>query len=74
MQAGIQEILVISTPEEIHRFENLLGDGRNFGISITYKEQPSPDGLVQAFILAEGFLNGSAAALVLGDNMFTGMI
>ena len=72
MQAGIQEILVISTPEEIHRFENLLGDGADFGLSISYKVQPSPDGLAQAFILAEEFLNGSAAALVLGDNMFYG--
>lgn len=72
MQAGIQEVLIISTPEEIHRFENLLGDGTNFGVSISYKEQPSPDGLAQAFILAEEFLNGSAAALVLGDNMFYG--
>jgi len=72
MQAGIQEILVISTPEEIHRFENLLGDGSNFGVSISYKKQPSPDGLAQAFILAEEFLSGSSAALVLGDNMFYG--
>jgi glucose-1-phosphate thymidylyltransferase len=72
MQAGIQDVLVISTPEEIHRFENLLGDGSNFGVSISYKEQPSPDGLAQAFILAEEFLNGSSAALVLGDNMFYG--
>jgi glucose-1-phosphate thymidylyltransferase len=72
MQAGIQEILVISTPEEIHRFENLLGDGANFGVSISYKEQLSPDGLAQAFILAEEFLDGSAAVLVLGDNMFYG--
>ncbi|MEH6383023.1 MAG: glucose-1-phosphate thymidylyltransferase RfbA [Colwellia sp.] len=72
MQAGIKEILVISTPDEIHRFEDLLGDGANFGVSISYKEQPSPDGLAQAFILAEEFLNGSAAALVLGDNMFYG--
>ncbi len=72
MQAGIQEILIISTPEEIHRFENLLGDGTNFGVSISYKKQPSPDGLAQAFILAEEFLEGSPAALVLGDNMFYG--
>jgi glucose-1-phosphate thymidylyltransferase len=72
MQAGIQEILIISTPEEIHRFENLLGDGASFGVSISYKVQPSPDGLAQAFILAEEFLDGAAAALVLGDNMFYG--
>jgi len=72
MQAGIQDILIISTPEEIHRFESLMGDGRNFGVSISYKVQPSPDGLAQAFILAENFLAGSAAALVLGDNMFYG--
>lgn len=72
MQAGIQEILVISTPEEIHRFEDLLGDGSNFGVTISYKEQPSPDGLAQAFILAETFLDGAPAALILGDNMFYG--
>lgn len=72
MQAGIQEILIISTPEETHRFEELLGDGTNFGVIISYKVQPSPDGLAQAFILAEEFLNGASAALVLGDNMFYG--
>ncbi len=72
MQAGIQDILIISTPEEVHRFENLLGNGSNFGVSISYKVQPSPDGLAQAFILAEEFLDGAGAALVLGDNMFYG--
>tara|TARA_R110000737_G_scaffold68915_1_gene97222 strand:+ start:1446 stop:2327 length:882 start_codon:yes stop_codon:yes gene_type:complete len=72
MQAGIKDILVISTPEEIHRFEDLLGNGANFGVAISYAIQPSPDGLAQAFIIAEDFLAGSAAALVLGDNMFYG--
>jgi glucose-1-phosphate thymidylyltransferase len=72
MQAGINDILVISTPEEIHRFEELLGNGENFGIKLSYQIQPSPDGLAQAFIIAEDFLAGSSAALVLGDNMFYG--
>jgi glucose-1-phosphate thymidylyltransferase len=72
MQADIQEVLIITTPDELHRFENLLGDGSNFGISISYKVQESPDGLAQAFILAEEFLDGSAAALILGDNLFYG--
>jgi len=72
MQAGIQEILIISTPEEIHRYENLLGNGDAFGVNLSYAVQPSPDGLAQAFIIAEEFLAGSSAALVLGDNMFYG--
>ncbi|WP_076416913.1 glucose-1-phosphate thymidylyltransferase RfbA [Colwellia sp. UCD-KL20] len=72
MQAGIREILVISTPEEIHRYEDLLGNGDSFGIHITYAIQPSPDGLAQAFLIAEDFLDGQSAALVLGDNMFYG--
>jgi len=72
MQAGIQEILIISTPEELPRFKELLGNGDNFGISLSYTEQPSPDGLAQAFLLAEDFLDGRAAALVPGDNMFYG--
>ena len=72
MQAGIQEILIISTPEEQHRFKNLLGDGSNWGVKFEYVVQPSPDGLAQAFILAEDFLGDSDAALILGDNLFYG--
>ncbi|GAA3910821.1 glucose-1-phosphate thymidylyltransferase RfbA [Litoribacillus peritrichatus] len=72
MQAGIQEILIISTPEELPRFKSLLGDGSKFGIDLSYIKQPSPDGLAQSFILAEDFLHGSGAALVLGDNLFYG--
>jgi len=72
MQAGIRDILIISTPDEIHRYKNLLGNGENFGVSLSYAVQPSPDGLAQAFIIAERFLSGSSAALILGDNMFYG--
>ena len=72
MQAGIQDILIIATPDEIHRFERLLGDGLEFGIKLSYAVQPSPDGLAQALIIAEDFLDGCSAALVLGDNLFYG--
>lgn len=72
MQAGIKEILIITTPEEAANFKALLGNGDNFGISLKYQVQASPDGLAQAFILAEKFLDGAPAALVLGDNLFYG--
>ncbi len=72
MLAGIKEILIISTPEDTARFEALLGDGSQFGISLAYKVQPSPDGLAQAFILGDEFLDGDAGAMVLGDNIFYG--
>lgn len=72
MLAGIKDILIISTPDDTPRFEDLLGDGSHFGISLSYKVQPSPDGLAQAFILGEEFLGGEPGAMVLGDNIFYG--
>lgn len=72
MLAGIQDILIISTVEDIPRFENLLGDGSQFGVNFSYKVQPSPDGLAQAFLLGEEFISDDACAMVLGDNIFYG--
>jgi len=72
MHAGIRDILIISTEQDVPRFEALLGDGKQFGLRLSYKVQPSPDGLAQAFLLGEEFIGGDTVAMVLGDNIFSG--
>ena len=72
MLAGIRDVLVISTPTDLPNFEKLLGNGKRYGINVSYKIQPSPDGLAQAFTLGKEFIGGDACAMVLGDNIFYG--
>ena len=72
MSAGIRDILIISTPQDTPRFEELLGDGHQFGVNLSYQVQPSPDGLAQAFLLGEAFISGDPVAMILGDNIFAG--
>lgn len=72
MNAGIRDILIISTPQDTPRFEELFGDGHQFGIHLTYAVQPSPDGLAQAFLIGEEFIGGSSVVMILGDNIFAG--
>ena len=72
MNAGISDILIIPTPQDTHRFENLVGDGRQFGVNLTYAVQSSLDGLAQAFIIGAAFIGDDSVAMVLGDNVFAG--
>ena len=70
MLAGIRDVLIITTPEDNESFKRLLGDGSDFGVNLQYAIQPSPDGLAQAFLIGEEFINGDSCCLVLGDNIF----